>query len=412
MDNLFRHEAVEHNRKKLEGDISLVQPPTFKYLTILITLIVLLSFLFLVTGTYSRKERAIGSLQPVKGVVKLVAPKSGVVEDMAVSEGSKVEKGDTILSIRSEVFGESGQELNKSLIKQYEFQINALNMQIESEKQQNAIKISDLNSRLESLKVEYDQVLKSKKLLNQRVAINKDIKKQVGQLLDTGYISELELKRQDDSVLALQQQLINLDTDLLSVIRQIQDTESQLSNLPLQYKEKLRQLARQQEELKLQLSQAKQERVASIVAPIGGMISGSLTANGNTVKANQPLVNIIPENSKLIAELYIPTSAIGFVEKGQSVKMRYKAFPYEKFGSYLGVIIEVSNTVLLPSEVVSTIKVSAPSYRVKVEVDNQSIIAFGKEIPLRSGMELDADIVIEERSFLQWLFDPIFTSKG
>jgi membrane fusion protein len=204
MENLFRHEAIEHNRKKLEGNISLVQPPAFRYLTILIILIVLFSLLFLVTGTYTRKERVTGSLQPIKGVVKLVASKKGVVEDMFVSEGSNVEKGDTILSIRSEKYGENGEELNETLINQYEFQIDALNLQIESEKQQNTIKIADLKFRLESLKVEYEQFQNNKSLLNKRVAINKDIKKQVGQLLDTGYISELELKRQSDSVLALQ----------------------------------------------------------------------------------------------------------------------------------------------------------------------------------------------------------------
>jgi len=53
-----------------------------------------------------------------------------------------------------------------------------------------------------------------------------------------------------------------------------------------------------------------------------------------------------------------------------------------------------------------------PSYRVVVALNNQMIQAYGRNIPLRSGMKLDADIVIEQRSLLRWLFDPVFSIQG
>ena len=56
--------------------------------------------------------------------------------------------------------------------------------------------------------------------------------------------------------------------------------------------------------------------------------------------------------------------------------------------------------------------IASPSYRIVVDLDAQSIKAYGRDMPLRSGMKLDADIIIEKRSLLRWLFDPIFSLRG
>ncbi len=42
----------------------------------------------------------------------------------------------------------------------------------------------------------------------------------------------------------------------------------------------------------------------------------------------------------------------------------------------------------------------------------QSISAYGQSVPLQPGMTLSADIVLEERSLLSWLFEPIISLKG
>ena len=72
---------------------------------------------------------------------------------------------------------------------------------------------------------------------------------------------------------------------------------------------------------------------------------------------------------------------------------------------------EVSHTVLLPEEV-TEMTLEEPSYRVRVRLSSQQIYAYNRELPLRAGMTLDADVITEQRSLLQWLFDPIYSIKG
>ena len=102
MENLFRQEVIENKNHRLEGKISLVQPPIFKSLTLLLLIIVVISLVFLSYGSYSRKERVSGVLQPDLGLVKLMAPQSGVLVQLFVSEGQSVKPGQSILRIKTE----------------------------------------------------------------------------------------------------------------------------------------------------------------------------------------------------------------------------------------------------------------------------------------------------------------------
>ena len=108
----------------------------------------------------------------------------------------------------------------------------------------------------------------------------------------------------------------------------------------------------------------------------------------------------------------MPTRAIGFVTKGKEVSLRYEAFPFERFGQYRGVIADVSQTVWSPGEKVGPLTIREPAYRITAKLDQQSVIAMGQEIPLRSGMLVNADILLEKRSLLEWIFEPVLQLRG
>ena len=122
MEKLFRQEVIDKKKHRLEGTISLVQPPVFKSLTLLILLVVIISLVFLSLGSYTRKEKVSGVLQPDTGIIKLGAPQSGIIAELMVQEGQLVKKNQPILRIISEQHGIDGVELNQSLINQFQFQ--------------------------------------------------------------------------------------------------------------------------------------------------------------------------------------------------------------------------------------------------------------------------------------------------
>ncbi len=125
-----------------------------------------------------------------------------------------------------------------------------------------------------------------------------------------------------------------------------------------------------------------------------------------------PLLAIVPTGSVLQAELLVPARAIGFVKPGQTVRLAYEAFPFQRFGLHGGRVVTVSRNLLRPAELIAPIAIAEPSYRVIVALDRQSVPAFGQDFPLGPDMTLKADIVLDRRSLLEWVFEPLISLRG
>ena len=109
----------------------------------------------------------------------------------------------------------------------------------------------------------------------------------------------------------------------------------------------------------------------------------------------------------LQAELFVPTRAAGFVRDGQRVRVLYEAFPYQNFGTYGGRIVKVSRTVLAPADAAAPVELKEPAYRVTAALDRPDVDANGDRVPLRPDMLLRADIVLDRRTLMDWLLNPL-----
>lgn len=412
MENLFRQEVSAHRQNKLDGNISLLQPAPFKYLTLLLVIIAVFTLTFLSFGNYIRKEQVSGFLVPDKGIVKLRSHQNAVISELLVAEGQDVIQGEILIKATSEQFGEKGFEKNQSVIQEYQYQVDLISHQITQVTHQNDLKVSSFEQQLDNLKKELGQITAKKALLTSRIRVNNEITDKLQELSETGYASELEYKRQSDVILQLEQQRLNLETESLSTARNIEVVQNELRTLSIENELTVSQLKNKLHASGLALSRAKQEKSTEFISPVAGQVTAILIEQGSTVENKTSLLSIVPEDSELMAELFVPTSAIGFVEMDQTVNLRFKAFPYERFGVYSGRVIEISNTVILPNEYRKNIALMNPSYRVKVQLDEQFVNAYGNRFNLRPDMQVDADIIIEERTLLRWLFDPIFSLKG
>jgi membrane fusion protein len=104
---------------------------------------------------------------------------------------------------------------------------------------------------------------------------------------------------------------------------------------------------------------------------------------------------------------------VGFVRAGQAVRLRYEAFPYQKFGHQPGHVVQVSRTPLAPAELAALSLPAALSpgealFRITVALDP----AGGQLLPLVPGMRLQADVLLETRRLVEWLFEPLLGLKG
>jgi hypothetical protein len=171
--------------------------------------------------------------------------------------------------------------------------------------------------------------------------------------------------------------------------------------------------------LDLESAAAAARREIVVSAPEDGVVTAIQTESGGGVNTSVPLLSIIPSGSKLKAQLFAPSRVVGFLRPGQRVLLRYEAFPYQKFGQYEGTVTSVSRSATSPSllsqqvsGLTSLFGSNAPVYEINVALARQSVMAYGKPVPLQPGMQLEADVLIEKRRLIEWVLDPIFTLTG
>jgi membrane fusion protein len=145
-------------------------------------------------------------------------------------------------------------------------------------------------------------------------------------------------------------------------------------------------------------------------------VSAVVAEAGQSVGAAAVLASIIPAGTGLQAQLFAPSSAIGFVRPDQTVMLRYQAFPYQKFGHQAGRVTQVSRAPLQAAELAGLPFLATgsgePLYRITVSLEKQSVEAYGAAQPLAPGMQLDADVVLDRRHLIEWIFEPVLGIAG
>jgi len=83
---LFRHQAIDAQRNRLWGEVIIFQPLSFWLMTLAVLLLVSAIGVWLAWGTYAKRERVSGIIVPEAGLVKVFAPRVGVIESLVVED--------------------------------------------------------------------------------------------------------------------------------------------------------------------------------------------------------------------------------------------------------------------------------------------------------------------------------------
>ncbi|MCZ8283083.1 MAG: HlyD family efflux transporter periplasmic adaptor subunit [Aquidulcibacter sp.] len=161
------------------------------------------------------------------------------------------------------------------------------------------------------------------------------------------------------------------------------------------------------------VSQSAQSNGSMIVAPVSGQVVSVETFKGQSIATDTVLFSIVPDGGRLIARLVVPTRAAGFIKKGQEVLVQVDAFPYQKFGALRARITRITGNTLTSEQQEASVAIQEPSYLVDAEFYSNFVFAYGDTITLQNGMYFTANIIIDHRNLLEWMFDPLFAlSEG
>jgi membrane fusion protein len=409
---LFRQEVIDfqqHNRQW--GQVALLQPLSTKIIIWFIAAAVSLFVAFLFFGQYARKETVIGYLTPAAGTAKIFAPRQGTFKEIYVKEGQQVEKDQPLLAVETSQIAANGEDINVSMLAALEAQRNLLTNQIAAEQERMKSERGRLTALTGGLMIEISELQAQIESQKEAVRVSRDIVSSVTELKAKGLISALEYAQRELAALGQKQKSNSLNQELAARQNQLTETRYSLEQLPTVMAGKIQSLRSELSTTEQRVAEISGRRAYVIRAPDAGRISTLQATVGQFADPRRPQMEIIPNNSALQAELFIPTRGIGFVKPGQEVRILYEAFPHQQFGTYGGRINEISQTILSRSDASGPIELKEPAYRVIVALDRPDIDAYGKRIPLQPGMLLNADIILEKRSLLRWFLGPLLSVR-
>ena len=409
---LFRQEVIDfqqHNRQW--GQVALLQPLSTKIIIWFIAAAVSLFVAFLFFGQYARKETVIGYLTPAAGTAKIFAPRQGTFKEIYVKEGQQVEKDQPLLAVETSQIAANGEDINVSMLAALEAQRNLLTNQIAAEQERMKSERGRLTALTGGLMIEISELQAQIESQKEAVRVSRDIVSSVTELKAKGLISALEYAQRELAALGQKQKSNSLNQELAARQNQLTETRYSLEQLPTVMAGKIQSLRSELSTTEQRVTEISGRRAYVIRAPDAGRISTLQATVGQFADPRRPQMEIIPNNSALQAELFIPTRGIGFVKPGQEVRILYEAFPHQQFGTYGGRINEISQTILSRSDASGPIELKEPAYRVIVALDRPDIDAYGKRIPLQPGMLLNADIILEKRSLLRWFLGPLLSVR-
>ncbi|MCP5245847.1 MAG: HlyD family efflux transporter periplasmic adaptor subunit [Burkholderiales bacterium] len=409
---LFRSEALTHREECLYGEVLIARSLTIRFLVWISVLFAVAVACFIFWGQHTRKEHVLGYLIPTQGMIRLFTPQTGIVLEKFVTEGQIVKKGERLLVISSERATEITGEAHATMLSEIRQRRDSHIRELSKQQEIDIFTADSIAGRIRGLETEIRQAEAQLTLLSKRVV---SAERNVGRhekLLKQGFISEAAVQQKEEELIDQQNLLIQVQQNITSLTRELDTAHMELSSSRLRGANNSAAIERQISELEQQLTEADTRRSIVLTAPADGTVTTILTETGQTVNPEQLLLSILPVGAQLQAQLLVPTRAVGFIKPTQQVSLRYQAFPYQRFGHHLGEIVEVGRTAIQPNESSLPVNIQEPVYRVTVRLPQQQIQAYGQAMQLQAGMLLDADIHIDRRRLIEWIFDPLLSISG
>lgn len=242
-----------------------------------------------------------------------------------------------------------------------------------------------------------------------------------------GGVSQLQLEARRNALLAAdnalrvaQSRLGELSArhgqEVVQAQAQVESSGEQLKKLRLEYETAANELATAEEKLQLQLQTARVEAEAAarirfenidkdnflqIVAPVSGVITDlSSTQPGDKVQANAPLGGIAPADARKVVKVEVAEQDRAFLREGLPVKLKFNAFPYQRYGIINGTL-EYISPATKPAP-----QTRQPVYEARVSLERDHYLVAETTYPLRYGMTATVEVVVRARRLIDLALDP------
>ena len=143
---------------------------------------------------------------------------------------------------------------------------------------------------------------------------------------------------------------------------------------------------------------------STVRASIDGIVQRSKQVGaGSVITPGELILNLVPQNAELIAEIHISDKDVGHIHIGQNVRIKLTSFDFSRYGSLPGMITMVDATNTLAPN-------GSPYFLAKIKILSTSPGGHRSDLFMKSGMSLDADVITGHKTIMEYLLKPIYAS--
>jgi HlyD family type I secretion membrane fusion protein len=398
----------------------------------LVLTFIVIAFFWLKFTMVDEIIRADGAIEP-EGKVQTIQPRfQSIIEEIKVSVGDKVKKGDLLAKLNDEE-SQAQLEENLSNLQALDAQIIRLKAEVVF-----AEKIIWPKTIDEELKLSQQKlfILKRQTLLQQMQVINEEAKLiknkiEMSKQQIKGFIKLKKLKQEEKEIylplvksgseprvrlVNINQELQQLENEILNFQSKIKEAEIEFSKNEQQKKEmllsfktaSLDDLANKENEVQIIRTKTNvlKERVSAnkLLSPVNGFVTKVMPSGpGAVIKSGDPVIEIVPVSSKVMIKANLLPQNINNIKLGQPAKINLLSYDFTTYGSLRGAISSIAQNT-------TTSENGDVFYNIWIECTTTTLSKSKIEPEIIPGMLVQVEITGEERSVLDYLLQPFRTS--
>ena len=409
---LFRREATQRFSIEPSQPPLLSKPISSLALGVFAVAAACALVMFATSFQFARKEQARGYLMPASGWSRVSTQTHGIVHRRLVESGDKVQTGDVLLELSPGDGLNQSQTVERKLLEEIdrtrellEKQLRLIEVQRENDRSLHAREQQENESQFALLEAE--TAFHKSRLTNARQRHDDGRR-----LFKVGSLAEADVVALADEVDARALNMSEKEREAGQRRFVLETGAQRLQELELDAERQAITISEQIHDLAMEESRIRVQGETRVLAPRDGVVASVRVMSGDRLQPGAPLLDIVPDGDPMRAHLFARSSAMGFVEVGQQVRVYLDAFPYERYGAQLGTVARISETTLQPDEVGifgsgAHVWKEESTFQIEVDFPQGFRLPSAQLTTLRPGMTLSADLVRDQGTLVDWIVEPL-----
>ena len=397
--NLYRKEAIEYKRHHWKGKALLLAGLPAWLIALLSALFLIALICALIFCKFTQRVDVKGEVITLPHSINVFAPQQGFIVKQFVKIGDVVKKNQPLYEIDVSRSTTSG---------------NVSEAQMEDNKNQT---LNALNAQLKTTTASLKET--NRMLVNTQVGLKKmhDNLSSYDKYLSNGLITKDQYNYQHSLYFQQQSAYQSLVSQKMQLESQITQLNSDIITKAADFDNQISSQYNQANDYKNQLVESNANGNIIIKSTSDGRIESLSATQGQTVDNGSSLAQIKPTgNVEYYLILWLPNNTIPYLKTGDTINIRYDAFPSDKFGQFPGKIISISSMPASRQEMSEYTNVSNGTnqqqelalYKAIVKIKDKQFEYDGKKLSLSNGLKAQAVVFLEERPLYMWMFTPVY----